>query len=1162
VSSTNATELERTLLRFGDDLYRLALLLSDDEAAAEQALIKATRRLAASGTAPDQTVLIAALLQSLPPERRRWRQRRLPGWARPRLAPAARVELLQALAALPRAQRFALGLTMLRSFETAQAAALLGDEQRSAPSAAQEAAPTTQPGPSDSDRTRTVVRDALLALAPVAVPSMPPAALDNTSAPDECRPTRTAIALNDPALHNDPAIRGHLALCSACRAAEPAWQSLSVAVEVALRGALRETRLPAALADQLHEASQPAAASTGRALLASPRTRLALVAVPVLVLIAFLVWPRGVPSAPTASAPALAQAPKPLDLVRRARDQLYIPPAGQGVWHGHYQIQWAFADDSAALLAGDAWIDSAGGRHRTQLVHHSGGGPYEFELADGKSSVNYAVSPNYQPSLYPLSYNLLNRVKIEAAPEAQIRMLAARFQSGAWGIAGAYLRQAEQAELRAWGRQRDVDGALLDLVSFSGISPLALPADAPNATTSRVTVLLAINEATGRLREVRELIGPAGSEQSTRITWRQVSEEWIDDDQAIRRTFDPVDAWNGIGSFTAIGKLVDPALPLTRPEAVTALVTSYQLGWTGLLVPAAAPAGTSSAFLLSHNPSTLNSGQQLDASTRLTFVYLAPGRRLEISTGPGATPSLVGGEIVLLDQRQFLVRPGNGQAYQAQLDHNLDNTLGSPSFTTQVAALGYTRAELLEVLRTLGSPTIASFVAQARLFANPAQGDRAAFEALLTALAPRSPDTPRHFVERVYKRQNRQPDQLPDPYHRPLYSGWPEQVLQDNWERGGDGLSAAEHAATTKGDDGTIYGRQYLSPSQVWFYDALASRVASYSGALIGADQRNNEDQSLLVRLIACGSGTLHTSANGKRTVVLTEHNWRNAGSCMHPEYAQFFYAQTVNDPNLPPDQTPYLADRTEEELTTLVELNAEGRNIKIQTWAGAPELGTLLQSWELVSSEAVPAERVPAATFDATPPAALQRRVYQERGIARPLPYSVTITQALALAQTPLFVFPTAAVTETAEITSTSQVTPTTLPVLDSMMAGPPPNVTGSYWDASNAQNVFEQALRDGFAVRFSYRLPAINGGSQIFYLYQWPAQTLGTYLRGSAMWKSSEAATLEIGGKQVSGWRVVERSNDAEWLLFELDNTLIATDSASLEWISALRQLQPVTR
>ena len=107
----------------------------------------------------------------------------------------------------------------------------------------------------------------------------------------------------------------------------------------------------------------------------------------------------------------------------------------------------------------------------------------------------------------------------------------------------------------------------------------------------------------------------------------------------------------------------------------------------------------------------------------------------------------------------------------------------------------------------------------------PAKHDPAAFDALLTALAPSPAGEARHFVEHVYKRQDPQPDGLPDPYHRPRYSGWPEQVIQDNWARGEDTPSAVERAATTKGVDGTIYGRQYLGPNQ-----CLVLRCADKSG--------------------------------------------------------------------------------------------------------------------------------------------------------------------------------------------------------------------------------------------------------------------------------------------------------------------------------------------
>jgi hypothetical protein len=189
---------------------------------------------------------------------------------------------------------------MLRSFEAAESAALLGDEVRDGSGAAGESAVASGPERAEVDQTRALVRDALLALAPIAIPTISPAVLDSADVAEECRQTRAAIALNDPALHNDTTIRGHLALCSACRSAEHAWQSLSIAVEEALRGALRDTRLPPALADQLQVAIQPDPTAAGWALLSSPRARIALVALPVLALIAFLVWPRGVPPGPGA----------------------------------------------------------------------------------------------------------------------------------------------------------------------------------------------------------------------------------------------------------------------------------------------------------------------------------------------------------------------------------------------------------------------------------------------------------------------------------------------------------------------------------------------------------------------------------------------------------------------------------------------------------------------------------------------------------------------------------------------------------------------------------------------------------------------------------------------------------------------------------------------
>ncbi|HEX9371117.1 MAG TPA: hypothetical protein VF897_08925, partial [Roseiflexaceae bacterium] len=143
--STTTTELDRPLQRWGDDLYRLALLLAPDARIAARALVAAARRMATGGDPPDEPALIAALVAALPTERKRSLPRRRPAWARPPARQASRAALLAALTRLPRQQRLALGLTMLRAFEPAQVAPLFGG---------------------DEDAGRAAIRDALLALAP------------------------------------------------------------------------------------------------------------------------------------------------------------------------------------------------------------------------------------------------------------------------------------------------------------------------------------------------------------------------------------------------------------------------------------------------------------------------------------------------------------------------------------------------------------------------------------------------------------------------------------------------------------------------------------------------------------------------------------------------------------------------------------------------------------------------------------------------------------------------------------------------------------------------------------------------------------------------------------------------------------------------------------
>src|SRR5262245_52367873 len=77
--TTPSNAIERAIQRHGDDLYRLALLLTPGEHAASAVLRDAAPRLAAAPAddlqEPD---LVRALIAALPAERRRLPLRRLP----------------------------------------------------------------------------------------------------------------------------------------------------------------------------------------------------------------------------------------------------------------------------------------------------------------------------------------------------------------------------------------------------------------------------------------------------------------------------------------------------------------------------------------------------------------------------------------------------------------------------------------------------------------------------------------------------------------------------------------------------------------------------------------------------------------------------------------------------------------------------------------------------------------------------------------------------------------------------------------------------------------------------------------------------------------------------------------------------------------------------
>jgi hypothetical protein len=723
--------------RYGEDLYRLALLLTPGAPQAAAALQRAAGRLAVvPADALGEEMLVGALLAVLPDEQRE--RRRRTGLIR-RGAVPQQSAVLAALVHLPRNMRVALGLGALRSFEASNG----NIAERNA---------------------------ALRAIAPALLPRDDAALLDVGAAPEACQVARMALLRGDDT-RDDPAVRGHLALCEQCRAAAGALRSLDLLVEETLRAAMRDVRPPAAVLMQAREVLQGKQSRTLRGALSSRWTRLAVAPLVVLLVIGALVLPR--PAAPLGEVglpEASTESVTPRELVRRASTTLYTPPWNAETWHARYLLRWYFADASYADLAGSLWLDAKANRHRAELIHEQGGAPFEFQLGDGASRLWYAAEPRYAESLAPqLADRWPPRVRLELDAAGQREMLDARLASGAWSVAAGYLRQAEAADLQSWGRRTADDGAQLAIIGFEGTTLLGLPEGALGDAPA-VTILLSIDITSGQLYEIRELIGPQ-EQQVGRVVWRYLGSELLTG-AASESAFDIRLAWRGSNRFNEpVGGIALPELPIVPAAALLPIARLAEPGMRAF-APASAPPGATHAALIGSRASSGN----------LLVVYVGEGRRMTIGAGgftdqSNATRDATGVEEVRLDGATAWLRARPAQRYEALL------LLETSSFgrATYVSAQGYSRAELLEVLASIGPLTPETARDQLSLFARAGPDEAAAVSALLGALAESlpPPGQTRRIVARVFLRQNLVPDPLRDPYHLPRYGGRPETLLSE-----------------------------------------------------------------------------------------------------------------------------------------------------------------------------------------------------------------------------------------------------------------------------------------------------------------------------------------------------------------------------------------------
>lgn len=1103
MSDTTATSLEYILRRHGDDLYRLAITLTATPAEADEAFVRLFRRLRQTPPADARAVALA-LIDHLPAERPTVRPRPAPAWTRPVDEDGNSAALLGAIARLPRAQRLALGIAALRSFEPEQ-----------------DAPPTPT-----ATTWRANARDALLALAPAIDPDLDPLLFDLEQASDDCRTARQALFLGEAVARADPLVRGHLALCEECRLVARDWRKLAARAEEALRDALRLVRLPEEVASRALIAGAPDTRPFAQRVIASRWVRLAVLPLAVIGLVALLVWPRDrvepLPTAPVVEVPLR-------ELVERANQTLYVAPPGDGIWRGSYMIRWTFADETYANLRGDIWIDrQTRGQHRMQLVHQQGGGPYEFQLSDRRNLAWYAVTPAYGATLAaPLDRSAPLRVEFPADPALQERLLQARLSSGAWSLARRYLAQASSAELRSWGRRQADNGAQLEIVGFRGVSLLSMPPGNSTADNDEATILLTIDPVTGALREIRELIGPAEGEQVSRTIWV------FDGGGRVNATeetalFGIAFAWNGEGNFASQEAIATPEYPLITAERLTKL--ERIIFWT-VLLPDPPPAATTALLISGTQP--LAGDGALDM--RYTVVYSAPGRYLTLETVPmgGGQINLPSGsdvEHTFVGVYALQIEPLPAWRYRGLLDL----TPLQPGYALEIRAQGYSRAELLATLATLDVMTPERYREQADLFVGGSAETRAAIDALLAVVEDQP--TPRrgmllNSVARYYRLREAHSPVLADPYHRPEDGGRPQELIIERWSRPRDPAGRVVFVEERRDASGQVFDRWYAGYDVAWRYDAPASEVTRLIP--MTAPQVNESVYWVVVRLLNCPTGELTLEPGPGMTITLTEP-WPAGGSgCME-------CGITGPGPLGTCERVTSAGDRSVDDLLiTRVILGVDRRLERIELRLGNAD-GTLLESWEPISEQVIAEADAPVGIFDSTPPVSFAVSDSTGRPVIIWQWDTLTLEAAQQWLGAQLFV------PERFERrTTTVEAVRDPAPVMVEM------------------SSVFDGAVQTGVAVRLSYILPVDggNGGALWTPIYQGPADRFGAYLRARAEWNTSMPERFIVGEREIVGWSVqIDRS--MRWALLELDGTLVAMPMDDEVQRAALAELRPVSR
>jgi hypothetical protein len=445
------------VVRWGDTLFKVALLLTNQRASAEAIMVAAVCRVFGDvPPAQPELALYSALLTQRQPRGSLFHKRVLPRALR-RIAPH---------------DRALLGLWLLRNLDGAQLAAIFSQSP-------------------------TAIVERLGAILGPTASTQPPA--PNTDG--DHLTLRSWLASQ---LGIQPQPHQHPQRCDHCRSAQSGWQHTIASLRATLHETLNHERLPQHCVDAIEDTLQQAA--TVQPWWQERRVGMAVLFTGVAAILALLVVPRSFSPASLTAAPQSARA-----LVQQTLDQWTALPASDVLHRRVWALDPRLA--SSAPLITDLWLSAADtGRHRVEVRHNNQ--LVEWQVADGDGRLDYAADPAYSACPWrteaSATLGMLDQAALtfEAAPDQQRAARDARLTGGAYGMGYSILHQALSApDLRSFGTRREHPRTL---VVLGYTDPQTQP---PRQ------ILLRIDPSARQLDSVQE-IGQGGGQAAARDLWR------------------------------------------------------------------------------------------------------------------------------------------------------------------------------------------------------------------------------------------------------------------------------------------------------------------------------------------------------------------------------------------------------------------------------------------------------------------------------------------------------------------------------------------------------------------------------------------------------------------------------------------------------------------